>query len=64
MDSDGITKSIGGTIMRTAFSLLPYFTPIGPYLGYVGAAVALGQTLPVFSKALDGIITGNTDDAF
>lgn len=64
MDSDGLTKSIGSTIMRTAFSLLPYFTPIGPYLGYVGAAIALGQTLPVFSKALDGIITGNTDDVF
>lgn len=64
MDSDGLTKSIGGTVMRTAFSLLPYFTPIGPYLGYVGAAIALGQTLPVLSKALDGIITGSTDDAF
>ena len=64
MDSDGLTKSIGGTVMRTAFSLLPYFTPIGPYLGYVGATIALGQTLPVFSKALDGILTGNTDDAF
>lgn len=64
MDSDGLTKSIGGTVMRTAFSLLPYFTPIGPYLGYVGATIALGQTLPVLSKALDGIITGNTDDSF
>ena len=64
MDSDGLTKSIGGVVARTAFSLLPYFTPIGPYLGYVGATIALGQTLPVLSKGLDGIITGTTDNNF
>ena len=34
MDSDGLTKSIGGTIAKTAFSLVPYFIPgVGEVFG-------------------------------
>ena len=65
MDSDGLTKSIGGTIAKTAFSLVPYFIPgVGEVLGWIGASVALSQTLPVLAKGLDGIITGTTDNEF
>lgn len=65
MDSDGLTKSIGGTIMKTATTLLPYFIPgVGEVLGYVGASVALGQALPILGKALDSIVTGTTDNNF
>ena len=64
-DSDGLTKTVGGTIMRTAVTLLPYFIPgVGEVLGYVGATMALGQALPVLGKALDSIITGTTENDF
>jgi len=33
-------------------------------LGWIGASVALSQTLPVLAKGLDGIITGTTDNEF
>lgn len=60
MDSDGLHKSIGGTVMRTATTLGLYFIPgVGQYLGYAGAAIALGQTLPVLAKAINGIVASN-----
>lgn len=65
MDSDGLTKSLGGTIAKTAFQLFPYFIPgVGEVLGWIGASVALSQTLPVLAKGLDGIITGTADNEF
>ena len=65
MDSDGLTKSIGGTVAKTAFTLLPYFIPgVGEVLGWIGASVALGQTLPVLGKAIDGIVAGSNENSF
>lgn len=64
-DSDGLDKSIGGTITKIAFMLAPYFIPyVGPALGWVGAGLALGQTLPILGKAIDGIATGTTQNNF
>lgn len=65
MDSDGLTKSFGGILTRTAVTLLPYFIPgVGEVMGYVGASIALGEALPVLGKALDSIITGSTNNDF
>ena len=65
MDSDGLTKSLGGTIAKTAFQLVPYFIPgVGEVMGWIGASVALSQTLPVLAKGLDGIIMGTADNEF
>lgn len=65
MDSDGLRKSVGGTLAKTAFMLAPYFIPgVGEILGWAGAGLALGQTLPVLGKAIDGIFTGSTNDGF
>ena len=34
MDSDGLRKSVGGTLAKTAFMLAPYFIPgVGEILG-------------------------------
>ena len=64
-DSDGLTKSVGGIVARTAFTLLPYFIPhVGPVLGYIGATVALGQSLPVLAKSFDTMLTGTDDNQF
>jgi len=63
MDSDGLTKSVGKTIAKTALTLIPYFIPgVGEVLGWVGASVALGQTLPILTKAIDSIVSGTTDN--
>ena len=65
MDSDGLRKSVGGTLAKTAFMLAPYFVPgVGEILGWAGAGLALGKTLPVLGKAIDGIFTGSTNDGF
>ena len=65
MDSDGLRKSVGGTLAKTAFMLAPYFIPgVGEILGWAGAGLALGKTLPVLGKAIDGIFTGSTNDGF
>lgn len=64
MDSDGLHKSIGGTIARTATTLGLYFIPgVGEYLGWIGAAMALSKTLPVLAKGINGII-GSNDGEF
>lgn len=58
-------KSVGGTIAKTAFTLVPYFIPgVREVFGWAGASMALAQTLPILAKSLDGLITGSSDDAF
>lgn len=65
MDSDGLRKSVGGTLAKISFMLAPYFIPgVGEILGWAGAGLALGQTLPVLGKAIDGLFTGSTNDGF
>lgn len=56
MDSDGLTKSITGSIAKTAAKIAPYFIPGVNYV-YTAANVAmeLGDALPALSKSLAGI---------
>lgn len=64
-DNDGLTKSVGGTIARTAFMLAPMFIPgVNTVVGWGGAALALAQTMPVLLRAINGFATGDNDNAF
>jgi hypothetical protein len=64
-DSDGLKKSIGGTIAKTALKIAPYFIPgVGPYLGYAIAAKELATVAPTLLKAVNGIITNDNDNMF
>lgn len=64
-DNDGLTKSVGGTIARTAFMLAPMFIPgVNTVVGWGGAALALAQTMPVLLRAINGFTTGDNNNAF
>lgn len=62
-DSDGLDKSIGSTIAKTAFKILPMFIPyVGQAYGYFTAALELGELLPLLYKGIAGIAVGDTSD--
>ena len=62
-DSDGLDKSIGGTLMKTAVKTLPMLIPyVGPVLGTAGAALALSQLVPVLAKSINGLVSTNDND--
>lgn len=64
-DSDGLKKSVGGTLMRTAVLLAPMFIPgVNTAFGWGGAALALAQTAPVLARSIDGAITGDNENGF
>lgn len=64
-DSDGLTKSIGGTVMKTALSIAPYFIPyVGPWLGGIAALGGIASFVPVLGKTMDSFITGTDDNSF
>lgn len=62
-DSDGLDKSVGGTIAKTAAIIAPMFIPgFGLYYGGFTAALELGEFLPLLYKSIAGIATGDTSD--
>lgn len=62
-DSDGLDKSIGGTIAKTASIIAPMFIPgFGLYYGGFTAALELGEFLPLLYKSIAGIAAGDTSD--
>ena len=62
-DSDGLDKSVGSTIAKTAFKILPMFIPyVGQTYGYFTAALELGELLPLLYKGIAGIAAGDTSD--
>ena len=65
-DSDGLRKSVGGSIVKYAMRLAPTLIPVvGEIYGAVSGAFALAQALPTLGKAIDGFLTGNAlDDDF
>lgn len=64
-DNDGLDKSIGGTLMKTALTLGPLLIPgVGPIYGAIRASIAISQFLPVLGKTLNSVITGDNDNAF
>lgn len=59
MDSDGLTKSITGTVMKTAASIVPYFIPKVKYLyPILTTAIEAADALPSLVKSIAGF-TGN-----
>lgn len=62
-DSDGLDKSVGSTITKTALKILPMFIPyVGQAYGYFTAALELGELLPLLYKGIAGIAAGDTSD--
>lgn len=60
-DSDGLTKSIGSTILKNAVLIAPTLIPgVGEIYGALTAGMALAQSLPVLGKSIDGLITNDT----
>lgn len=61
-DNDGLTKSIGGTLMKTALTMGPLLIPgVGPVYGAIRASIATAQILPILGKTLDSIISGDKE---
>lgn len=62
-DSDGLTKSIGSTVMKTALQIAPLLIPgVGPVYGTIGAFANLASVMPTFAKAVNSIVTNNSDN--
>lgn len=62
-DSDGLTKSIGSTVMKTALQIAPLLIPgVGPVYGTIGAFANLASVMPTFAKAVNSIITNDSDN--
>ena len=69
-DSDGVEKSIGGTIMKTVATLAPYLIPGGKYvkaakwaLAGTQASLEMAKVLPVLGKAIHGAFGGDEKDS-
>lgn len=64
-DSDGVDKSIGGTIMKTAVGVAPMLIPgVGTVFGLASAGLALTQLLPVLGKSISNLVNGDKDTDF
>ena len=64
-DNDGLDKSIGGTLAKTALTIGPLLIPgVGPVYGAIRAALATSQVLPILGKTLNSIFTGDNDNDF
>ena len=61
-DNDGVKANAGKTLARTVARIVPYLTPYGYVFGAVDAAAALGQTIPVLTKMINAIVTGDNDN--
>lgn len=63
LDSDGLDKSITGSIFKTAFSIAPYFIP-GARTAYTlyNTGVELADAIPSLTKAIAGLTGKDLDD--
>lgn len=61
-DNDGVKSNAAKTIARTVARIAPYLTPYGYVFGAIEASKALGQTLPVLTKMLNGMLTNDNDN--
>lgn len=56
MDSDGIDKSITGTVVKTAASIAPYFIPyVNVAYTVANTALDLGDAMPSLIKSMAGV---------
>lgn len=62
-DSDGLDKSVGGTVMKTLVTVAPMFIPGVNYVyGGITAALELGEVFPLLYKSVAGIAYGDTSN--
>ena len=62
-DSDGLDKSVGGTIAKTVLSIAPYFIPgVNTAFGAISASLILAQVLPTFAKGVTGMFTDDDSE--
>lgn len=59
-DSDGLDKSVTGTIAKTAAVIAPLFTPLAPYYGYAMVGSQLMDLLPTLYNTIAGNFTDST----
>lgn len=65
LDSDGLTKSVGGTIMKTAATLAPFLIPgVNSLFGALGVLYGLASIAPTIGKAINGIVTNDNTNSF
>lgn len=67
-DSDGLDKSVGGSVMKLTASIAPTLLglvapPIGLAYGGISALIALSQLMPTLGKAVNGFITNDNENA-
>lgn len=63
-DSDGLDKSVSGTIAKTLFNTVPMFIPyVNVAWGSALAVKELGKLLPVLFKSIEGIASGDTSNS-
>lgn len=63
-DSDGLDKSVTGTIFKTAVQIAPYFIPVfNKFYAAFTASLQLGKTLPVLYKSIEGIASGDASNS-
>ncbi len=61
MDSDGLTKSFTGNVVKTAAQVLPYFIPgVGEVYGGMQIGLALAEALPAVAKGVSGIFLNDS----
>lgn len=58
-DSDGRDKSIGGIVMKSLVSVLPYLTPLKGYYGAFTMVMQLANTMPILYKSLENVVSGD-----
>ena len=60
LDSDGLDKSVVGTVAKTALKIVPMFIPgLGQIYGGMTAALEIGKLLPILYKSVAGIAAGD-----
>lgn len=59
-DSDGLDKSVTGTIAKATVAIAPLFTPLAPYYGYAMIGAQLMDLLPTMYNTIAGNFTDST----
>ena len=63
LDSDGITKSVGSVVGKTAMQIVPLLIPgVGQVYGTLSALTTFASVLPTLGKAINGIIGNNNSE--
>lgn len=61
-DSDGYTKSITGTAVKTMVQIAPYLIPgVNTYYAALTTGIGLAETLPILYNSIESILTGKNE---